>query len=85
MHMGVQVPREAGCREWRARGAIPAPAMMCMEARMPRVQDALERLYLHGPGQPLDRFPVSPSPCRQKKTPPGRGLILQPDGAEFGV
>jgi hypothetical protein len=42
---------------------------------MPRVQDAQERLYLHGPGQLLDLETVSPSPCRQKKTPPERGLV----------
>jgi len=28
----------------------------------------------HGPGQPLDRFPVSPSPCLLQRTyfPPGK-------------
>ena len=32
------------------------------EARLRQLLPAL--LYLlHGPGQPLDRFPVSPSPC----------------------
>ena len=57
--------------------------MMCMDAQVPRMQNAQERLYLHDPGRPLDRLAVSPPPCRQKKTPPERGLVCNQLAQDF--
>jgi hypothetical protein len=91
MNMGVQVLREAGCRErlylrctWtyecRARTRLQECKREGTKSRRSRRRRSSYRgcperpslctliAYAHGPGQPLDRHAVSPSPCAPRCT-----------------
>jgi hypothetical protein len=59
--------------------------MMCVDAQMPRVQGATERLYYTAQVGFSTGYRSSPSPCRQKKTPPERGLVYALLAQDFVV
>jgi len=77
MNREVQVLREAGCRErlylrctWtyecRARTRLQGCRSNCRGC--PERPSCSLIAYAHGPGQPLDRHAVSPSPCAPRCT-----------------
>jgi len=68
MHREVRVPREDRMPE------AASEAISCYVIRQLEIASSLHSsnaapcvIYLlHGPGQPLDRCPVSPSPCSRR-------------------
>jgi hypothetical protein len=65
-----------------ANRLIPYPLILgnCSLRRLKRL--LLVPYLLHGPGQPLDRFPVSPSPCSRGLLPEGEGILTFYDNSQ---